>query len=138
MYTHTFLRRWPLLLLISLLAFASCSEKAPTPPPAEADLQVTLNPDPGSATARTSTATYAFQVVINSAMPAGGVDVAVTYRRDSDNGVIFQQTVQSSTSPVNITINNIALNDLGTVTVTVTSRSKPANTVTRTFKLSRK
>ncbi len=75
-----------------------------------------------------------FKVIIQSKMPAQGVSINITYRKDSDNSVIFTQTLESTTTPVSITVNNITA-DVGTVTVTVTSKSKASNTATKTFKL---
>jgi hypothetical protein len=71
-------------------------------------------------------------------MPPQGVDVNVTYKKDADNTVVFSQDLQTSASQLTVTINDIPLNETGTVTVNVTSKSKPTNTATKTFKLIRK
>ncbi len=106
----------------------------PPPQPVEENLVIALDPDPGSTTVKSLGASYDFKVIIQSKMPAQGVSVNVSYKKDSDNSVIFSQTLESTTTPVSVTVNNITA-DVGTVTVTVTSKSKPANTATRTFKL---
>ena len=63
---------------------------------------------------------------------------SATYRKDSDNTVIFSQTLQTTSSPVNFTVTQIPLNEIGTVTVEVKSKSKPTNVATKSFKLVRK
>ena len=112
-----------------------------TPTPAEENLVITLDPEPGSTTTpvRVTGATYTFNVVVQSAMPPQGVDVKTEFKKDSDGTTIFQNTTSSATNKtIPVTINNIPLNEQGTVTVTVTSKSKASNTVSRTFKLLRK
>ncbi len=128
------------LLFLSVIAATVpfCGKKggtpAPPPPPAEENLVIALDPDPGSTTVKSFGASYEFKVIIQSKMPAQGVSINISYRKDSDNSVIFSQTLESTTTPVSITVNNITA-DVGTVTVTVTSKTKPANTATKTFKL---
>ncbi len=128
------------LLFLSVIAATVpfCGKKGgtppPSPPPTEENLVIALDPDPGSTTVKSFGASYDFKVIIQSKMPAQGVSINVSYKKDSDNSVIFSQTLESTTTPVSVTVNNITA-DVGTVTVTVTSKSKPANTATRTFKL---
>lgn len=104
----------------------------------EQNLQVALEPTPGATIQRTLGTTYDFRVLVQSVMPQRGVDVNVVYRQDSDNQVVFNQNYFTASSPLNVTIINIPFNEVGTVTITVVSKSKPDNTVTKTFKLVRK
>ncbi len=128
------------LLFLSIIAATVpfCGKKGgtppPPPPPAEENLVIALDPDPGSTIVKSFGASYEFKVIIQSKVPAQGVTINISYRKDSDNSVIFSQTLESTTTPVSITVNNITA-DVGTVTVTVTSKTKPANTATKTFKL---
>ncbi len=127
-----------LILAIGLIVITACSKKGGTSTQQEENLVVVIDPDPGSTTARALGSTYDFKIVLQSKMPAQGVEITVTYRKDSDNSIIFSQTLTTSNASTNVTINNVPLTDVGTVTVTVTSKSKPSNTVTKTFKLARK
>lgn len=104
----------------------------------EQDLIVALDPDSGSAIARTLGTTYDFNVLVQSAMPPQGVTVSVVYRQDIDNAVVFSQNYTATTSPQPVRITNIPFNEVGTVTLIVTSKGEPDNTVTKTFKLVRK
>lgn len=104
----------------------------------EQNLVVALDPDAGSTIARTFSTTYEFNLQVLSKMPPQGVTVSVVYRQDSDNTVVFSQNYTTNTSPLNVQITNIPFNEVGTVTVIVTSISNLTNTVTKTFKLVRK
>ncbi len=128
------------LVVFLACCFTDCGKKGGTNPPAptEENLVIALNPDPGTTVVKSLGTTYDFQVVIQSKMPAQGVEITVVYRKDSDNSIIFSQTYQVTTSPLNVTITNVPQNEIGTVTVTVTSKSKPTNTASKTFKLTRK
>jgi len=117
----------------------ACKKDKPKPPQ-EANLAVSLDPAPGSVTTPVVAigATYTFNVKVDSRMPANGVTVNVVYRQDSDNQVVFSQEYTTATSPLPVSITGIPFNELGTVTVVVTSKSNATNTQTKTFKLVRK
>ena len=138
-------------ILLSFFAWviAACSKSSGgsggggTPPPAaEENLVIALNPDPGSTTTpvRSTSATYSINVVIQSKLPPLGVEVKWTYKKDSDGSIISQSTtpIVGTASPIAITITNLPLNEVGTVEIEVTSRSKATNKATKTFKLVRK
>ncbi|HEX2536239.1 MAG TPA: hypothetical protein VHK69_21005, partial [Chitinophagaceae bacterium] len=114
------------------------SEKTPGGNDNEANLTITLTPDVGATIAKALGTTYDVRVNITSAMPPQGVEVTVIYKKDSDNSVVFSQTQRSSANQINFTITNIPFNEVGTVTVTAKSVSKPSNTATASFKLTRK
>ena len=126
----------PLLLL-------SCSKGGgggnnPPPPPAEENLSIGIDPDPGADFAKALGATYDFKLQIKSKMPAQGIEGTVIFRKESDNSVISSQNISGSTSPISITIPNIAFNEVGIVSIDVKSKSKPTNLASKTFKLHRK
>jgi hypothetical protein len=131
-------------VLLFILFQYSCGKSGggddnPTPP--EENLVITLDPDPGSTTTpvRVSSATYTLNVVIQSAMPPQGVDVKWDYKKDSDGSIISQSTASSATNKtIPVTITNLPQNEQGTVTITVTSKTKATNTASKTFKLVRK
>lgn len=127
--------------VIGTLSFSmqACRKKKPEPPQ-EANLVVSLDPAPSSTTTPVVAlgTTYDFRVKVESTMPAQGVDIQVAYRKDSDNSTVFAQTYTTTTSPQAVTVTGIPFNQVGTVTVTVVSKTKPDNTVQKTFKLVKK
>ncbi len=128
------------VLILSLLIF-SCSKNGgsnPPLPPAEENLSIGIDPDPGIGTAKALGASYDFKLLINSKMPSQGVEGTIVFKKEVDNSVISSQNVTGSISPINITINSIALNEVGVVSIDIKSKSKPSNTASKTFKLSRK
>jgi hypothetical protein len=128
-----------LMIAASLALFSTaCNDGGNTPTEVEENLVIGIDPDPGTSIATALGATYTFKVAISSKMPSQGVEVTTTYRKDSDNSVVFSQTLQATSTPINVTITGIPFNEVGTVTVEVKSKSKPANTATKTFKLVRK
>jgi hypothetical protein len=104
----------------------------------EQALQVSLDPTPSSSLVRIFSTSYDFKIGVESRMPAQGVDIAVVYQQDSDNTIVFSQNYSTKVSPQHVTITNIPFNEVGTVTVVVTSKTRSANSVTKTFKLVRK
>lgn len=127
-------------LFVSLFAvlLSGCYGDLGDDMPVEQNLVVALEPEPESALVRIFSTSYNFNVLIQSLMPRQGVTISVEYRQDSDNSVVFSRNYVTSTSPQPVTITNIPFNEVGTVTVTVTSVTKSDNTVTKTFKLVRK
>ena len=127
-------------LLASLLALWLCNCTTPDlgEEGMEQNLIVALDPDAGSAMARTLGTTYDFNVLVKSVMPTKGVTISVVYRQDIDNAVVFSQSYTTTNSPQHVTITDVPFNEVGTVTVIVTSKGEADNTVTKTFKLVRK
>ena len=129
------------VVFITCLWIIGCSKSGgnnPPNPPAEENLAITIDPDPGAAAAKALSATYDFKILINSQMPAQGVEGTVVFKRESDNTTLSSQNISGNSSPINVTISNIALSEVGIVTISVKSKSKPANTAAKTFKLQRK
>jgi hypothetical protein len=136
------------LLFFFALAITACSKSGSGggggggTPTAEENLVIAIDPDPGSSTTpvKTTGPTYNFNILIQSAMPPQGVDVKVKFTRDLNGSIISPNdyTFNPVTSSIPVTLSNIPVGEVGTVTITVTSKSKPSNTVTKTFKLVRK
>ena len=128
------------LLFVSMLL--GCSKGGggnnPPPPPTEENLSIGIDPDPGADFAKALGATYDFKVLVKSKMPAQGVEGTVEFRKESDNTLISSQNITGTTTPINVTISNIAVNEVGVVKIDLKSKSKPANTTSKTFKLHRK
>jgi hypothetical protein len=129
------------VLLATILL--SCSKggggnNPPPPPPSEENLSLGIDPDPGSDFAKALGATYDFKVLVKSKMPDQGVEGTVEFRKESDNSVISSQNITGTTSPISVTIQNIAFNEVGVVTINLKSKSKPTNTASKSFKLHRK
>lgn len=131
--------------VIVLLSFVllSCSKGGggggnPPPPPTEENLSIGVDPDPGADFAKALGASYDFKLQIKSKMPEQGIEGTVVFRKESDNSVLSSQNIAGTITPINITISNIAFNEVGIVAIDVKSKSKPTNTASRTFKLHRK
>ncbi|TBR18376.1 MAG: hypothetical protein EPO57_07160 [Chitinophagaceae bacterium] len=116
-----------------------CKKKTP-PPPAEASLQVTLDPAANSVQPPAPQATFPLKVTINSTMPAQGVTIAISSKKD-DGSVdpAFFTASQNSTVAVNdFTITGTPVSIICITTVTVTSRTDANNKWTGTYRYSRK
>jgi uncharacterized protein YfeS len=62
----------------------------------------------------------------------------IIIRKDSDNTIIFSNSIISSTSLNSITVTGLISGVLYTATISVTSRSNISNTRTKSFKLARR
>lgn len=134
---------FPVLLIIAGLAIAgtalqSCRKRKPSPPQ-EAALVVSLNPNLGATDRATALgSSYNFQVKIDSPLPPQGVTIEVAYKKDSDGSAVFAQSYTTTLASQDVTVTNLPYNEVGTVTVKVTSKTKGDNTVSKTFKLVKK
>ena len=127
---------WYVLLSMLIASCDSCKKDRPEPPP-EANLVISLDPNPSGRVTALG-ATYDFAVKVDSQMPSQGVSVNVVYKKDSDNSVVFSREYATTTSPLSVQVTSIPYNEVGTVTVVVTSKTKSDNTQTKTFQLVRK
>ena len=112
-----------------------------SPPPiaVEASIVFSIDIDPGvSNILAVVGATQAMIVNISSTLPTAGVNLNVVVNKDSDNSTIFSSAMSSTSSVNNITISGLTAGVLCTASVSVTSKSTSANTLTKTFKLARK
>jgi hypothetical protein len=124
-------------VLLLTTALGSCKGDKPDAPQEE-NLRVSLDPVPINPV-RALGASYDFSVKVDSKMPKDGVSVQVDLRKDSDNSSLFSRNYPSvTTSPLSVSVQGIPFNQMGTVSVVVTSKTKATNTSTQTFKLVRK
>jgi len=124
------------------LLIVSCSrgggDNPPPNPPVEENLLISIDPDPGTAGAKALGTSYTFKLLISSKMPEKGAEGTVVFRKESDNSLLSSQNIQTLTSPLDITVSNIAVSEAGIVTIDIKSKSKSSNTASKTFKLARK
>jgi len=104
----------------------------------EANLVVTLNPPAGSTQPAAPQIDFPLTVSITSTMPPQGVTIDVKVAPDG-SGTNFFTDSKSTTSPTtNFTILNTPAGVVCVTTVTVTSKSKATNTVTLSYRYTRK
>ncbi len=136
-------RLLPLLLMvtsISLLGLSSCSKGGggggTTP---EENLNITTSPAiNGQLEAPGVGPDFPLTVTVNSAMPPQGVRIEVTARPDGSGTAFFTETKTTSAKTTTFQIKNTPAATPCRVTVTVTSVSKPSNTVSGFYLYSRK
>ena len=123
----------------------SCSKKEtttptppPPPPPTEENLVFSIDPDPGASNAIANAENYAFTVKISSKMPSLGVKIDINTKKESDNTLIENKSIESSTADIPISTGKLVVGTIYIVKVTVTSKSKSTNTVSKEFKVARK
>ncbi len=104
----------------------------------EENLIIALNPDPGNTIAQSLGSDYSFSILVQSRMPALGVTIDISCKKESDNSVVFSQTLQSTTSPIPVTIIGLPFNEVCIVTINVKSKSTATNTASKTFRLVKK
>lgn len=132
------------VLIFSLIAcfiFTGCSKSSSgggNTTVQEENLSISIDPDPGTAVAASLGASYDFKINIKSKMPPSGVKIDIDCTRDSDNSSVFTQSLNNSTSSVNVSVGNLVGGVLCTAKITVTSVSKSSNTASLSFKLARK
>lgn len=131
------------LSVLLMTSFFSCGKgggNSPEPnPPAEAPLTVVTDPAVNAVQAP-APAPYTVKVTVTSTMPANGVKIDVTARKDDGSGAspFFTTTLNTSSAASTITINNTPANTQCLVEVKVTSRSTASNTWTGSYRFSSK
>ena len=129
----------PYFLAIVLLITGSCGSKTTPPPPSEANLAVTLNPPANSTQPPAPQIDFPLSVTITSTMPAQGVTIAVTAKREDNSAVFFTSPVTNTSSATNnFSITGTPIGVICITTVTVTSKSSATNIWTGTYRYSRK
>ena len=140
-----------LLVAVSFILFA-CSKggdstPTPTPPPVvvvnEADIAFKVEIPVSTEIDYTKIygavgASQAINVNVTSALPKDGVTIDVKVNKDADNTSVFANNISSTAAANAITITSLTPGVLSTVTVVVTSKTKSANTSTKTFKIAAK
>jgi len=106
----------------------------------EANLVVTLNPPVGSNQPAAPQADFLLTVSITSTMPAQGVTIDVTAKKDDGSGAapFFTESRSSTSANNNFTITGTPVGVVCLTTVTVTSKSKPSNIWSGTYRYTRK
>lgn len=133
------------LLVISAVIFCitgSCSSKGGgggggggTP---ETNLVVTLNPPANSTQPAAPQTDFPLTVSITSTMPPQGVTIDVKVAPDGSTTNFFTDSKSTTSANTNFTILNTPTGVVCVTTVTVTSKTKATNTVTLSYRYSRK
>jgi hypothetical protein len=128
------------LLIMGLWLLSACGKGGGggTPPPAEANLVVTTDPANGSAQ-NPALGPYNLKVSITSAMPANGVKIDITAKKDDGTNTVFFTTSVNKTTAVNdFTITGTPAATICLVEIKVTSLTKPGNTWSGSYRYSSK
>ena len=104
----------------------------------EANLVVTLNPPANSIQPAAPQVDFPLTVSITSAMPAQGVTIDVKVAQDGQTTPFFTETRSSTAANNNFTITGTPVGVVCVTTVVVTSKTKATNTVTLSYRYSRK
>jgi hypothetical protein len=146
------MRNYKIILVAAPFLLFACSKggdsPTPTPPPvvvaAEADIAFKVEIPASTEIDYTKIygaigGSQAINVNITSALPKDGVTIDVKVTKDADNTSVFTNNITSTTAASNaITISSLSPGVLSTATVVVTSKTKSANTSTKTFKIAAK
>jgi hypothetical protein len=132
-------------LIVIIFSLFACSKKEtpspPTPPPptpTEENLVFSIDPDPGAGNAIANAENYAFTVKVSSKMPSLGVKLDLSTKKESDNTMVDSKSIESSTADIPVTTGKLVVGTVYIVKVTVTSKSKSTNSVSKEFKVARK
>jgi len=131
------------LSVLLIASFSACGKgggNSPEPnPPSEAPLTVVTDPAV-NAVQPPAPAPYTVRVTVTSDMPANGVKIDVSARKDDGSGApaFFTTTLNTSSVASTITITGTPANTQCQVDVKVTSRSTASNTWTGSYRFSSK
>ena len=128
-------------LIMGLFVVSACGKGGGgggTPPPSEANLAVTT--DPANGTSQTpALGPYNLKVSITSTMPANGVKIDITAKKDDGANISFFTTSVNKTTAVNdFTITGTPVASQCLVEIKVTSLTKPSNTWSGNYRYSSK
>lgn len=104
----------------------------------ETNLVITLNPPANSTQPAAPQTDFPLTVSITSTMPPQGVTIDVKAAPDGSSINFFTETRPSTSPTNNFTITGTPVGPVCVVTVTVTSKTKATNTVTASYRYSRK
>ncbi len=128
-------------LLIALSFTTACSKGGgggTPPPPSEPNLVVVTDPAAGSVQPP-ALGPYTLKVSVTSTMPANGVKIDITAKKDDGTNTVFFTTSANKTTAVNdFTITGTPVATQCLVEVKVTSLSKPSNTWSGSYRYSSK
>ena len=118
--------------LLCITSLISCG-KGPDTAPSEENLNIKLN----TANPATSTSSsYQFTVEVLSRMPAAGVKINITAKREDNSTVVFTQDLSSSTAVNSVTVSPLPMGQVFcTGAVTVTSATTSTNTRNGNFRV---
>lgn len=135
------MKKWLLQIVIVptiICGIHSCSDKGSSGGGDEANLAVTLNPPANSTQPAIPQIDFPLTVSITSTMPSQGVTIDVKAAPDGSTANFFTNSQTTSSPTTNITITGTPTGVVCVTTVTVTSKSKPTNTWTGSYRYSRK
>jgi hypothetical protein len=104
----------------------------------EANLVISLNPPANSVQPAAPQTDFPLTVSITSAMPPQGVTIDVKAAPEGSATNFFTESRSSTSATNNFTITGTPIGVVCVVTVTVTSKTKATNTVTASYRYSRK
>ena len=128
------------LFIVPIIIFGigSCSDKGGGGEDDEANLVVTLNPPAGSTQPAAPQIDFPLTVSITSTMPPQGVTIDVKSAPDGSTTNFFTESKSSTAANNNFTITGTPTGVVCVTTVTVTSKTKATNTVTLSYRYTRK
>lgn len=127
------------VLVVIISGIANCGSKGNGGDGAtEANLAVTLNPPANSVQPAAPQTDFPLTVSITSTMPSQGVTIDVKAAPDGSSTNFFTESRSSTIANNNFTITGTPANVVCVATVTVTSKTKATNTVTLSYRYSRK
>jgi hypothetical protein len=123
-----------------ILCIGSCSDKGGGGGggTTEANLAVTLNPPAGSTQPAAPQNDFPLTVTITSTMPPQGVTIDVKVAPDGSTTNFFTDSKSVTSAITPFTITGTPAGVVCVTTVTVTSKSKATNTVTLSYRYTRK
>ena len=105
----------------------------------EANLVVTLNPAENTVQPAAAQTDFSLTVSITSTIPPQGVTIDVVVKKDDGSGTtVFTESKSSTSATNNFTITGTPSGVVCVTTVTVTSKTKPTNKWTGSYRYSRK
>jgi hypothetical protein len=135
------MKQWFVRAMVAWLVMAGglCCSKGdgggsePPPPPAEENLRVSTS---ASGLNVLAGADFEFNVVVESKMPADGVSITYIVRGETDNQDYPQgPAIDTKTATTAVRIGGLPRQKFCVCTITVTSKSKPSNKATSSFRV---
>lgn len=130
--------------LVFLILLISCGKNSgnngsSTPVIPEENIVFSINPDPGTSTQAVLGVTHTITILISSKLPSTGVLISWKIVQEANQTAILEEkNISTIFSTADILTSLLTPGILYSCTITVTSKSKPSNTLTKTIKLARK
>ncbi len=148
---HIKIKSFNVITILLIFSLSACSKggdspfPTPTPPVAvltESDIAFKVDISGSEINYSNVFAVVGASIVINanitSTLPKDGVTVEVSVKKKLDNTVVYSKNIASSAASNPLTITGLVPGVLCVTTVTVTSKSKSSNTLTKTFEMASK